>query len=52
MTKAILKAAIYSASIALVIWAGISFFDVVNNNLTTGDYWQYNLFVMLSAMKA
>ena len=47
MIKTILKAAVYSAAITLIAWAAISFFDVINNNLTAGNYWQYNLFIIL-----
>lgn len=51
MIKTILKAAVYSAAIAFTAWAAISFFDVISNNLTSCDYWKYNLFIMLSAIK-
>lgn len=52
MIKTILKAAVYSAVIAFTAWAMISFFDVINNNLTSGKYWDYNFFIILSAIKA
>lgn len=51
MIKAIFKAAIYSAAIALIAWTTISFFDVISNNLTSGKYWDYNFFIILSALR-
>ena len=51
MTKTITKAMLYGIALALIAWTTISFFDVVSNNLTSGKYWDYNFFIILSAMR-
>mgnify|MGYP003305927474 CR=1 FL=1 len=51
MTKNILKAMLYGIALTLIIWAIISFFDVISNNLTSGKYWDYNFFIILSALR-
>ena len=51
MTKTITKAMLYGIALTLTIWATISFFDVLNNNLTSGKYWDYNFFIILSSLR-
>ena len=51
MTKTILKAMLYGIALTLIAWAALSFFDVISNNLTSGKYWDYNFFVILSALR-
>lgn len=51
MAKTISKAMLYGIALTLIIWTTISFFDVISNNLTSGKYWDYNFFVILSALR-
>ena len=37
-------------SIALVVWIGASWFDVITDNSTTAEHASWNAFVMLTEM--
>jgi hypothetical protein len=51
MKENILKIALCSVSLILFAWLMVSWFDIVNNNLATCDYWEYNIIVLFANLK-
>lgn len=51
MTKSILTKVYYIISVLIIIWLVYSFYDIINNNLSSCEYWRYNAFVMLSKLR-
>ena len=51
MAKYIFKASAYIITVLFILWFLYSFYDVINHNLTTGVYWRYNAFIIISKVR-
>ena len=51
MAKYIFKASAYIITVLFILWFLYSFYDVISHNLTTGVYWRYNAFTILSSIR-
>ena len=51
MNKKLLEATVYTVALLLLVWVVVSFVDITSHNLTTFQYWEYNLFILLGGVK-
>lgn len=51
MTRTILKASVYIITVLFLLWFLYSFIDVIMNNTSSGIYWKYNVFVIMSNIR-
>lgn len=51
MIKGIITKVFYIISILFLLWLVYSFYDIIDNNLSTCEYWRYNAFVILSRLR-
>ena len=42
---------LYTISLIMLIWLGISVLEIANKNMYSKDYSEYNLIIMLSNLK-
>lgn len=51
MAKYIFKVSVYIITVLFLLWFIYSFIDVIINNTSSGIYWKYNAFVVLTKIK-